>query len=91
MCSDSNSKVSRKQKKMKRFCDLFLYEDVSFVSGTYNNVRLLQDIIVDGHAYAYANEVFPTVHFDTSTYEIHFFEEFDKYSPIFTVLFKKPS
>lgn len=75
--------------KQKKFGDVFTYESVSFATGTYKNVRLVKDIVADGHVYAYANEVFPMAYFDSDTYEIHFFEEFDMYCPLFTVKFKK--
>jgi hypothetical protein len=73
----------------KRFGDLFTYEYVCFESGQYKNCKLLVDVINEGHAYAYKHEIFPFVIFDSNTYEIHFFEEFDTYCPVFTLKLKK--
>lgn len=76
-------------KKMKRFGDVFTYESVNFATGQYKNCRLITDVVIDGHTYAYKHEVFPLLMFDSNTYELHFFEDFDTYCPVFTLKIKK--
>ena len=80
--------MSTKTKMLKRFGDVFTYESVKFHSGQYTNCRLLKDIVDDGHTFAYEHEVFPLVVFDSDTFEFYFYEDFDKYCPVFTLKIK---
>lgn len=73
---------------MKRFGNLFMYETTNF-DGRYKNCKLLEDVVTkDGHTFAFACEVFPTIIVDMNMSEIYFFEEFDDHDPIFTIHFK---
>lgn len=70
---------------MKRFGNLFMYETTNF-DGCYRNCKLLEDVVSnDGHIFAMACEVFPTIVVNMDASEIYFFEEFGDY---FTIHFK---
>lgn len=71
----------------KRFGNFFLYESTDF-HGRYVDCTLLEDVPAAGHLYAMAGETFPHVIVDLEKSEMHFFEEFEEYLPMFTVHFK---